>query len=51
MTYEVVLYLVLGAAAGGFINGLSGTGGVSEALCMRLSPCSFAGSFIELFWV
>jgi hypothetical protein len=25
--------------------------GVSETLCMRLSPCSFDGSFIEPFWV
>jgi hypothetical protein len=25
--------------------------GVSEALCMRLSPCRFDGSFIEPFWV
>jgi hypothetical protein len=26
-------------------------GGVSETLCMRLSPCGFDGSFIEPFWV
>ena len=25
--------------------------GVSETLCMRLSPCSFGGSLIEPFWV
>ena len=25
--------------------------GVSETLCMRLSPCGFDGSFIEPFWV
>ena len=25
--------------------------GVSETLCMRLSPCEFGGSFVELFWV
>ncbi len=25
--------------------------GVSETLCMRLSPCSFDGSLIEPFWV
>ena len=26
-------------------------GGVSETLCMRLSPCGFDGLFIEPFWV
>ncbi len=36
MTYEVVLYLVLGAAAGGFINGLSGTGTALFALGLYL---------------
>jgi len=25
--------------------------GVSETLCMRLSPCEFGGSFVEPFWV
>jgi|GEM_PF-2371463 len=25
--------------------------GVSEALCIRLSPCGLDGSFIEPFWV
>ena len=25
--------------------------GVSETLCMRLSPCGFDGSFVEPFWV
>ena len=25
--------------------------GVSETLCMRLSPCRFDGSFVEPFWV
>jgi hypothetical protein len=25
--------------------------GVSETLCMRLSPCSFDGSSVEPFWV
>ena len=25
--------------------------GVSETLCMRLSPCEFVGSFVEPFWV
>ena len=25
--------------------------GVSETLCMRLSPCGLDGSFIEPFWV
>ena len=25
--------------------------GVSETLCMRLSPCEFDGSFVEPFWV
>ena len=25
--------------------------GVSETLCMRLSPCGFDGLFIEPFWV
>ncbi len=28
-----------------------GDEGVSETLCMRLSPCGFDGSFIEPFWV
>ena len=28
-----------------------GRSGVSETLCMRLSPCAFDGSFIEPFWV
>lgn len=32
MTAEVIIYLVLGAAAGGFINGLSGTGTALFAL-------------------
>jgi len=27
------------------------TKGVSETLCMRLSPCGFDGSFVEPFWV
>jgi len=27
------------------------TRGVSETLCMRLSPCEFVGSFVEPFWV
>ena len=25
--------------------------GVSETLCMRVSPCAFGGSFVEPFWV
>ena len=25
--------------------------GVSETLCMRLSPCDFDGSFVEPLWV
>jgi hypothetical protein len=25
--------------------------GVSETLCMRLSPCGSDGSFIEPFWI
>ena len=25
--------------------------GVSETLCMRVSPCEFGGSFVEPFWV
>ena len=25
--------------------------GVSETLCMRVSPCGFDGSFVEQFWV
>ena len=32
MTFEIVLFLALGAAAGGFINGLSGTGTALFAL-------------------
>ncbi|APX13220.1 sulfite exporter TauE/SafE family protein [Tateyamaria omphalii] len=32
MTYEVILLLIMGAAAGGFINGLSGTGTALFAL-------------------
>lgn len=32
MTYDVIAFLVLGAAAGGFINGLSGTGTALFAL-------------------
>ena len=32
MTFEVILYLMLGAAAGGFINGMSGTGTALFAL-------------------
>ena len=36
MTLETVLYLVLGAAAGGFINGLSGTGTALFALSFYL---------------
>jgi hypothetical protein len=28
-----------------------GAGGVSETLCMRLSPCGSDGSFIEPFWI
>ena len=30
---------------------LAGVVGVSETLCMRLSPCRFDGSSIEPFWV
>ena len=30
---------------------LAGVVGVSETLCMRLSPCGFDGSFVEPFWV
>ena len=29
----------------------AGAGGVSETLCMRVSPCEFDGSFVELFCV
>ena len=25
--------------------------GVSETLCMRVSPCGFDGSFVEPFWI
>jgi hypothetical protein len=25
--------------------------GVSETLCMRLSPCEFDGSLVEPFWI
>jgi hypothetical protein len=32
MTFEIIVYLLLGAAAGGFINGLSGTGTALFAL-------------------
>jgi hypothetical protein len=28
-----------------------GSLGVSEALCIRLSPCGFDGSSVEPFWV
>ncbi|MFT6118073.1 MAG: large conductance mechanosensitive channel [Yoonia sp.] len=31
--------------------GLSGSVGVSETLCMRLSPCEFDGSLVEPFWI
>jgi len=31
--------------------GLRANPGVSEPLCMRLSPCRFSGSSVELFWV
>ena len=26
-------------------------GGVSETLCMSVSPCGFDGSFVEPFWI
>ena len=32
-------------------TGLRTDAGVSETLCMRLSPCDFDGSFIEPFWI
>ena len=30
---------------------VSGPPGVSETLCMRVSPCGFDGSFVEPFWI
>ena len=32
MTFETILFLTLGAAAGGFVNGLAGTGTALFAL-------------------
>ena len=47
------IFSKLGEVESAFIEskGLFLSEGVSETLCMRLSPCSFDGSLIEPFWV
>ena len=47
------VYVALGVTPEGEreVLGLWIAAGVSETLCMRLSPCAFDGSFVEPFWV